>query len=606
MAADPAHDDVVLGKALDPQLLRRLLRYARPYRGRMALSFMLILLVTALSLVGPYLGKVAIDGPLAESIESAQERSEVDTDALTELGTIATIFVGVSAVLLILRFAQTMIMAQVGQRVMFDLRMELFRHLQRMPLAYFDRNPVGRLVTRITSDIEALNELFASGVITFLADVLVLVGIGIALLVMNPQLAAVTLAALPFLLFATFVFRNKARKYYREQRRHLSHLNAYTQESIQGMNIVQVFDQQHAGHARFQKINGRYLTAFLRTVLAYAIYFPTIEVLSNLALVAIIWFSSRLMETGELTYGQFWYFWVFLGRFFHPIRDMAERYNVLQSAMAASERVFGVLDMEPGMESTPATSKSGQSGPTPRGHIAFRNVWFSYRDDEPVLRDVNFEVRPGETVAIVGATGAGKSTITSLLSRMYDVQEGSVEVDGRDVREYDKAELRRRVGIVLQDVFLFSRSIRENVQLGNRDITDEKLNAALQAVGADRFVSTLPEGVDHVLTERGSSLSVGEKQLLAFARVLAHNPDFLVLDEATAHVDTETELLIEKAIETILDGRTSIVVAHRLSTIRRADRIIVLHKGKIRESGTHAELLKAGGIYSRLHSLQYR
>ncbi len=602
-AADAFQEDDILGKAFDRRLLGRLLRYAWPYRARMLLSLTLILLVTGLSVVGPYIGKLAIDGPLSSSLKSLPKGGDVDTDAIRELCWLGAIFAVVSVALIVLRFIQTYTMAQIGQKVMYDLRMNLFSHLQSMPLSYYDRNPVGRLVTRITSDIEALNELLASGVVTFVADVMVLVGIAIALLAMNVELALVTLAAVPFLLLATFVFRKKARDFYRQQRQHLSHLNAFTQESIQGMNILQVFHQEANNQSRYETINRRYLTAFLNTVRAYSIYFPTIEVLSNIALVAIIWFGGQLLEEGELTWGVFYYFWIFLGRFFQPIRDMAERYNILQSAMAAAERVFGILDTPPGMEDlkTEFTENSQL-----RGRVEFENVWFAYNEEEYVLRGINFVVEPGEVVAIVGATGSGKSTIINLMSRLYDPQRGRITIDGVNVRAYQKQQLRHRIGIVLQDVFLFSRSVKENIRLGDTEITDEQIESAARHVNADRFIQRLENRYEEVLTERGGSLSVGEKQLLAFARVLAHDPDFLVLDEATAHVDTETERLIQDALGKLLANRTSIVIAHRLSTIRRADRIVVLHKGEIREIGSHRELLKNAGIYARLHELQYK
>ncbi len=607
ITGDVLHEDVVLGKAFDRRLLGRLLKYAIPYRAQIIVALVLIFFVTVLSLVGPYLVKVAIDGPLAANIElqldpDAPVRS-TDDHALRDLCWIGALFVLTSILLMVCKFFQLFIMARIGQGAMFDLRMQVFSHIQRRPLAFFDRNPVGRLVTRITNDIEALNELFATGVVTFLADVVVLLGISVALILNNPRLALVTLGVLPLLLAITFIFRAKARRHYREQRGHLAHLNAFTQESIQGMAVIQVFDQAERNQERYVEINRRYRSAFLKTVHAYALYFPGVEIISNLALVGIILVGSRLMGEDDLSYGDFLLFWLYLGRFFQPIRDMAERYNVLQAAMASAERVFSVLDNQAGMERLP--------GPEPeitrlRGKVDFQHVWFSYKNDERVLRDVDFTVEPGQMVAIVGATGSGKSTIINLMSRLYDPQEGSILIDEVDIRRYDTQKLRRRIGTVLQDVFLFSRSIADNVRLGNEAISDDDVRQAISRVNADRFVERLENGHHHVLGERGGSLSVGEKQLLAFARVLAHDPDILVLDEATAHVDTETETLIQDALAKVLKNRTSIIIAHRLSTIRRAHRIIVLHKGEIREIGSHVELLKNGGIYARLHELQYR
>ncbi len=607
-SGDVLQEDLVLGRAFDRRLLGRLLAYARPYRAQMLLALVLILAVTGLSLVGPYLGKAAIDGPLAASIARLQSDPDAparsaDDHALRDLLWIGALFVLTSTLLMICRFFELYLMARIGQGVMLDLRMQVFSHIQRMPLAFFDRNPVGRLVTRITNDIEALNELFSSGVVTFLADVVVLLGISIALIWSNPRLALVTLGVLPLLLVITFIFRSKARQYYREQRGHLAHLNAFTQEAIQGMAVIQVFDQAAKSHEGYMEINRRYLAAFLKTVRAYALYFPGVEIVSNLALVAIILVGSRLMGEGDFSYGEFLLFWLLLSRFFQPIRDMADRYNVLQAAMASAERIFAILDTPPGME------RPAGPGPEParlRGKIDFDHVWFSYGGGERVLRDVHFTVEPGELVAIVGATGSGKSTIISLMSRLYDPQEGTILIDDVDIRRYDIRELRRRIGIVLQDVFLFSRSIADNIRLGDEKISEDAIRDAISRVNAGRFVERLEKGQRHVLGERGGSLSVGEKQLLAFARVLAHDPDIVILDEATAHVDTETEVLIQDALATILENRTSIIIAHRLSTIRRASRIIVLHKGEIREVGTHAELLKKGGIYARLHELQYR
>ena len=603
------HEDEILGKGFDPGLMRRLLAYAVPYKGPMFLAFVLILVVTAGGLVGPILIQQAIDGPLQASIQEGVGATGDGTGAregaaYRELWMFAAAFFGVSVLLILLRFVQDLVMAWIGQRVMYDLRLEVYDHLLRMPFAFYDRNPVGRLVTRITSDIEALNELFASGIVKFLADILVLVGITVVLLWVNVTLALVTLAVVPALLLVTFIFRSKARRFYRDQRGHLSHLNAYTQEALQGMEIVQAFHREEQNAREYADINRDYMHAFLRSVLAYSLYFPAVEILSSLALAAVVWKGAEQIASlpPTLTFGNFYLFWHFVGRFFQPIRDMAERYNILQSAMAAAERVFGVLD----------TPESVTDVESPRrvqrfeGRIEFENVWFAYKDDEYVLRDVSFRVEPGQCVAIVGATGAGKSTIIQLMSRFYDPQRGSIKIDGVDIREYPKRDLRRRISTVLQDVFLFSRSIRENIRLGTPGLDDESAVSSARHVNANRFIERLPMGYDEVLTERGRTLSVGEKQLLVFARALVHEPDVLILDEATAHIDSETELLIQDALTKLLRGRTSIVIAHRLSTIGSADNIIVLHKGEVREQGRHDELVARGGIYHRLYELQYR
>ena len=597
------HEDVIVGKAFDRRLMFRLLRYALPYRSQMLFALLLIFLVTGLGLVGAFLMKEAIDGPLHDSIRSSPA-GEPPEEALFQLYLLSGIFLAVSLALFFLRFLQGLVMAWIGQKVMLDLRKEVFAHLLRMPLSFHDRSPVGRLVTRVTSDVEALNELFASGFVSFLADVLVLIAITLALFVVNWHLALVTLSVVPLLVLATFIFRAKARQYYREQRGHLSHLNGYTQESIQGMSLIQVFNREEESQAGYEQVHRKYLRAFLKSVFSYSVYFPAVEFLGTAALAAVVWQAWRLLgETPpQLTLGDFWIFWYFLGRFFQPIRDMAERYNVLQAAMAAAERVFKVLD----------TPESLSDPPEPRplekldGRVEFENVWFSYRDDEPVLKGVSFTVEPGQMVAIVGATGAGKSTVISLMSRFYDPQSGSIKVDGIDTREYRKKELRARIGIVLQDVFIFSRSVRENIALGTEGISEEHIERAAAHVNADRFISRLALGFEEPLRERGRTLSVGERQLLAFGRALVHSPDILVLDEATANVDSETETLIQDALRKLLTGRTSIVIAHRLSTIRRADRIVVLHKGEVREVGSHQELMKKAGIYRKLYELQYK
>ncbi|MBI4604152.1 MAG: ABC transporter ATP-binding protein [Planctomycetes bacterium] len=601
-ASDQFQEDVVLGRAFDRRLMGRLLRYGLPYRGRIAAVAALIVVVTALGVASPVIFQFAIDGPLSSAVGAGDPGSAAPSGALGGLLILVLALGAISAALMALRYLEIYAMATIGQRVMLDLRLELFEHLQRMPLSFYDRNPVGRLVTRITSDIEALNELFTSGVVTFVADVMVLAAITVTLVVFNATLALVTLAVVPILLAVTFVFRAKAREYYRDQRGHLAHLNAFTQESIQGMGIIQLFHQEERNFRRYAEVNGRYLDAFQKTVLAYSLYFPAVELLGTAALAAIVWKSGRLLGEGALTFGGFFLFWQYLGRFFQPIRDMAERYNVLQAAMAAAERIFKVLDspVEP-----PQAPPSGR-GPGPRGRVELKDVWFAYAGGEHVLKGVSFAVEPGETVAIVGATGAGKSTIASLLSRLYEPQRGSVELDGIDVREHDPRDLRRRVSIVLQDVFLFSRSIRDNIRLGDGHIPDARVEECARHVNAEPFILRLPGGFGHVLKERGATLSSGERQLLAFARALVHDPDLLVLDEATAHVDTETEVLIQDALAKLLRGRTSIVIAHRLSTLRRANRIIVLHKGEIREMGTHAELFERRGIYHKLHQLQYK
>jgi len=602
-----------IGRAFDRRLLGRLLRYVVPYWRLLAMVVGLILITTLLNLVGPFIVKWVIDGPLHGMISGAAtpEKSGgwTASSALNALYGAALLYVLVAALFLALRYLQTISMATMGQRVMRDLRIQVFRHLQRLPVAFFDRNPVGRLTTRVTNDIEALNQLFSSGVVTFIADLLVVVGISAALIYVNLNLALATLLVLPPLVGVTMLFRRSAQRSYRETRRQLAHLNAYTQESIQGMKIIQLFTREGESARRFGEINGRYRNAFYRTVLSYSLYFPAVELIAAGALAGILWRGAVGIRAGELSFGDFYLFWYFLGKFMMPIRNMADRYNVLQSSMAAAERIFKVLDEPASEESTPASPEE-EAAPLERicGDVEFRDVWFGYEKngsgDNYAVRGVNLTVRPGETVAIVGATGAGKSTLVNLLTRFYEPQRGRILVDGRDVAEYPLHQFRSKIGLVLQDSFLFSRSIRENIRLGRREVSDEAVDIAARQMNAQRFIAHQPGGMDAVLGERGGGLSAGEKQLLSFARALVHDPDILILDEATANIDPATEGLIQEALRKLLKNRTSLVIAHRLSTIRQANRIVVLHKGEVREVGSHQELLRKRGIYYRLHQLQ--
>lgn len=586
---------------LDARLARRLLRYAWPYKRLLLLTLGLVLLVPVLDLTGTIIVKEVLDGPLREAIE-APAGAELPTEsARDELLRWCGIYLLVLLIFIVFRYTQGLMMATIGQKVMRDVRMQTFSHLQRMPLEFFHQNPVGALVTRLTNDVEALNQLFTSGVVTLLADIILLTGITTLLFYYSPDLALVTVSVVPILLVATFIFRYFARKFYREQRSHLSHLNSFTQESLQGIDTIQLFTREGTTRRQFSGINFQYLTAFLKTVMAYSVYFPVIELVSATALVLIIWRGGYLLGEGTIEFGTFFLFWRFLDRFIMPIRDMAERYNVLQAAMAAAERIFRVLDSE--------ESIRDREGARPvesiEGAIHFDDVTFSYNGKDIVLKHFDATIEPGETVAIVGATGAGKSTLIALLSRFYDPDQGAIRLDGTDLRDLRKLEFRSRMAVVLQDPFIFSRSVLENITLGNPRITREAAIEAARRVNAHGFIERLKDGYDTVLQERGGTLSVGERQLLSFARALAHDPDLIILDEATAHVDTETEKLIQEALEELLRGRTSIVIAHRLSTIQRADRILVLHKGVLREQGRHQELLARKGIYYRLYQLQF-
>ncbi|MBB4637338.1 ABC transporter ATP-binding protein [Longimicrobium terrae] len=577
-------------RAYDRRLLRRLVGYLRPYRPQVALALVLLFVGAGLELAGPYLTKVALD------------RAIPDGDARL-LGWLVAAYAGSLVLGFLAEYADTLLTTWLGQRVMFDMRAEVFTHLQRLSLRYFDRNPVGRLMTRVTNDVEQLNEAFSSGLVTVFGDVFTLIFILGMMLQLNWRLALVTFTVLPLVAVATFVFRGLIRTAYRDIRVRLARINAFMQEQVSGMRVVQLFGRQEPTLRRFKQINDDHLQAHLRSITYYALFFPTIEVLTAVALALILWYGGGETIQGTMTLGVVAAFLQYTRRFFRPIQDLSEKYNILQGAMAASERIFELLDTTPEV----ADDADPLRLPVPgRGEIEFRDVWFRYDDDgEWVLRGVSFVARPGERVAIVGATGAGKSTIISLLMRFYDTTRGEVLFDGVPVRRVPMAELRARVSLVLQDVFLFSQDVSSNIRLGAAEISDEQVRAAAARVGADRVVQRLPGGYDQPLGERGLSLSVGERQLVSFARALAFDPQVLVLDEATSSVDSELEAQIQEALDELMRGRTSLVIAHRLSTVVSADQILVLHQGEVRERGTHAELLRRGGLYARLYELQF-
>jgi ATP-binding cassette, subfamily B, multidrug efflux pump len=583
-------DDEVLGKAYDARLMRRLLQYLRPYWRQVALAFVTIIVSAVASLVQPYLIKVAIDRYITQR-------------QLAGLDGLAALYLTVLVASFAAEYFQTWTLQLTGQRIMYDLRMAIYRHLQRLDLRYYDHNPVGRLMTRVTSDVDVLNDLFTSGVVTIFGDVFTLAGIMGMMLWMNWRLALVAFSVLPLIFFVTQWFRRNVRDSYRAVRGLIARINAFLQENITGMSTVQLFRREPLNFARFDAIDREHRDVNVDSIFYYAVFYPAIEVVSTLATSLIIWYGGGSVMQRTLTLGGLVAFVQYSQRFFRPISDMSEKFNVMQSAMASSERIFKLLDEPVAIESPAQPARR----PAPaEGHIRFENVWFAYNDDDFVLKDVSFEVRPGERVGIVGATGSGKTTLINLLLRFYDVKRGRITIDGVDVRRLDLADVRGLFSLVLQDVHLFSGTIADNIRLGNPAIDDGRVKSAARAVHAEPFIMRLPAGYASAVAERGSTLSVGQKQLLSFARALAFDPRVLVLDEATSSVDTETELMIRDALHVLMAERTTIAIAHRLSTIQDMDKILVLHKGQLREAGTHQELLAQRGIYFKLFELQYR
>jgi ATP-binding cassette, subfamily B, multidrug efflux pump len=654
-----AQEEEILGKAYDRRLMRRLLKYLRPYRWQVAIALVSIVMKAGADVLGPYLVKVAIDRYLApvKSVDSGLW-SWLSKSPMTGIAQISSIYFGLLALTFVFEFLQTYFMQWTGQKIMFDLRSQIFRHLQRMHVAFYDKNPVGRLVTRVTTDVDALNDMFTSGVVSIFEDVFVLAGILAIMLCMNWKLALITFAVLPFIMIATKIFRDKVRDSYRRIRVAIARINAYLQEHVSGMMVLQLFNRERKAYKRFEEINRIHMDAYKDAILAYAVYYPAVDLFSAIAIASVIWFGGRdiirhivsssvsisfshqtllsfhIVATAA-TLGVLIAFTQYAQRFFRPIMDFSEKYNILQSAMAASERIFKLLDTRVEVVSPAVTKK-----PEGAGRIEFDHVWFSYHDvpeddkgrlgtdtlaslprvesrspgrleesaatPDWVLRDVTFSIKPGETIAIVGHTGAGKTTLISLLLRFYDVQKGVVRIDGVDVKDMDLADLRSRFGVVLQDPFLFSGTIGGNIRLGTRRIQEDDIARAAENVNLSDFIQTLPNGFNEEVRERGSTLSTGQKQLISFARALAHDPKILILDEATSSVDTETEFRVRDALDHMVEGRTSLIIAHRLSTVQRADKIIVMHKGQLREMGTHQELLARRGIYYKLYQLQYK
>ncbi|HET8835879.1 MAG TPA: ABC transporter ATP-binding protein [Gemmatimonadales bacterium] len=584
-------DDTDAGaRSYDAGLLRRLLGYLRPYRGLTLVAITLLLSQSALALVGPRLTEHALD-------------VAVPHRDLGLLGLLAGLYLATLLLDFTVEYGGTLLMTYIGQRVMYDLRMEIFGHLQRLSITYFDHHPVGRLMTRVTSDVETLNELFSSGVVTIFGDAFTLVAIMGMMLVIDWRLALVTFAVIPLVWLTARIFRRQVRTAFGDIRVRLARLNAFLQERLGGMRVVQLFGREEDMARRFGELNRDHLEAHLRSITIYAVFFPVVELLTSIAMALLLWYGGLRVLEGTLTVGVLAAFIQYTRRFFQPLQDLSEKFNLLQSAMASSERVFALLD-EPVVVREP---EQPVALPRPvRGAVSFEQVWFRYSATGPwVLKDVSFTASPGQTIALVGHTGAGKTTIVNLLLRFYDPERGRITVDGVDIRQLSTSELRSIIGFVQQDLFLFTGDVQHNLTL-DAPITPEAAREAARRVGADRFIERLPSGYHHVLGERGRSLSVGERQLLSFARALALDPRILVLDEATSSVDAEAEALIQRAIAELMAGRTSLVVAHRLSTILHADEILVLHHGEIRERGNHRELLALRGLYDRLYQLQLR
>ena len=592
-------EDEILGKAYDARLMRRLLGYLRPYRGLVIVALAIILGISVTEAAPPVIAKFIVDNAIAPAVNG-----QIGTDE--GLARLAPLGIAYIAVLLLgsgLRYGQTMLASYVGQRAMYDLRVELFAHLQSLSLTFFDRNPVGRLMTRITNDIDALTDMVTQGVVAIFGDIVVIGTIAIVLLVLDLRLALVTFAALPLLIWLTMYFRRIMRDSFRSIRIRLARINAYLNENLSGMAIVQLFTRERASFQQFDHLNTDLLNANRGQIRAMSMFFPAVGFTRATTSAALFVAGGFWILKGEMTIGTLLAFWQLVDRFFQPIGDLAEKYNIMQAAMASSERVFRLLDTKATIVDPPHPHELAHV----RGEIDFENVSFAYNEGDWVLRDVSFKISAGESVAIVGATGAGKTSIISLISRFYDVQRGRILLDGADLRDIRQQDVRRHVGVVLQDPFIFAGTVASNIRLNNAAITDEQVRSAAAFVNADKFIDKLPHGYDTLVTERGSTLSVGQKQLLAFARAIAFNPEILlVLDEATSSVDTETEHLIQDALAKLMVGRTSIIIAHRLSTIQNVDRIIVLHKGRVVEMGTHRDLLAQRGVYHRLYELQYR
>ncbi len=597
-------EEFVAGKAWDGQLVRRLMEEARPHARLFAGTFAILSMLFVLELAGPWVIRGAIDGPVAAALE-ARQAADADYDAAPYRGELwiwAGIYLACAVFTMVFRYLETAHLGRTGQTVIAELRTKVFRHLQRLDLAWFDRRPTGALVTRVTTDIENLNEMFTSGLVVLLFDLVRIAGLLGVLFVLEWKLALVVLAGLPLMIGVSLVFRGGARTAHRLVRARLATLNGYLQEVLSGIRVVQVFRREERVSARFAGLLDRYLVANFRTILLFALFFPILDVLVNGVQAATVWVGGIDLSRGELSAGKFFQFWFYVLMLLNPVRELGERYNILQSAFASAERIFQVLDTRPRLQPPPDACRLKDDF---RGHVRFEHVSFEYLEGVSVLEDVSFEIPPGSSAAVVGATGAGKSTLVNLLLRYYDPTAGRITLDGVDLREIELGDLRRRTGLVLQEDFLFAGSMRDNLVMEREEVSDESLDDALVASRAEDVIAGLDGGLSAPVAERGATLSTGQRQLLSIARALAGEPRLVILDEATASVDSATEAAIEKATRSLLAERTALVIAHRLSTIRRADQILVMHHGKLRERGTHAELMTRDGIYARLHAMQF-
>jgi ATP-binding cassette, subfamily B, multidrug efflux pump len=582
-------DDEFTGKAYDGRLMRRILKYTRPYKKLVFGGVLLTLLASFLQLVGPYLTKTAIDDYIA-------------LNDLSGLYVILAVYIVVLILVFVTQFTQIYVTQYFGQKLMYDIRSKIFSHLQSLSYKFFDKNPVGRLMTRVTSDVESLNQMFTQGIVTIFGDIFLIAGIVITLLYLDIRLALWTFTVIPVLFVITFIFRAKVRESFRNIRLWLARINSYLQENLTGMPVVQVFNRTEKNYKQFEEINAEHTRAHVKTVFYYALFYPAIELVSSVAIAVVIWRGGIFKLEGVTTFGALVAFIQYAQMFFRPISDLSEKYNILQQAMASSERIFKLLDSPADIE----IPEIHEGNSKIIGNIEFKNVTFAYNEPEYVLKDISFSVQEGESVAVVGHTGAGKTTLINILGRQYDINSGSVLIDDIAIDRWDLVSLRRQLAVVLQDVFLFSGTIMDNIRLGNSEIDEEAVEWAARQVNAHSFIEQLPNGYYTQVKERGTILSMGQKQLVSFARALVTDPRILVLDEATSSVDTETELLIQAALKTLMYNRTSIIIAHRLSTIKHVDKIIVMHKGSIREMGSHQELLDHAGLYHQLYMLQYQ